>query len=105
MMFPSLIQLWNSARKNIETAEYLIIIGYSFSDADNYITKIVSLSMSMNSNQKMIVVTTDHRLVELLRNKFSVSIEHFDKSRIIEVCESCDIILPKILNQNNTAAE
>ena len=40
-----------------------------------------------------------------LRNKFSVSIEHFDKSRIIEVCESCDIVLPKILNQNNTAAE
>ena len=100
MMFPSLIQLWNSARKKIENAEYLIVIGYSFSDADNYITKIVSLSMSMNKAQKMIVITKDHKLVELLRNKFSVSIENFDKKRILEARKSCNDILPQILDPN-----
>ena len=105
MMFPSLIQLWNSARKKIETAEYLIVIGYSFSDADNYITKIVSLSMSMNKDQKMIVVTTDHKLVELLRNKLSVSIENFDVTRILEARKSCDEILPQILNPNKKQNE
>lgn len=101
MMFPSLIRLWNSAREKIENAEYLIVIGYSFSDADNYITKIVSLSMSMNPNQKMIVVTKDSELVELLRNKFSVSIESFNKKRILEACQSCDVILPQILTSDN----
>ena len=100
MMFPSLIELWNSARQRIEQAEYLIIIGYSFSDADNYITKIVSRSMSVNNNQKMIVVTKDQKLVTSLRNKFSVSIESFEKSRIIEVCESCEKILPRILDKS-----
>lgn len=100
MMFPSLIELWNLARLRIENAEYLIVIGYSFSDADNYITKIVSRSMSMKQEQKMIVVTTNQKLVSSLRSKFSVNIEKFDESRIIEVCKSCEQILPQILDKS-----
>lgn len=98
MMFPSLIELWNAAREKIEIAEYLIVVGYSFSDADNYITKTVSFSMAKNENQKMIVITTDHGLVESLRKRFSVSIDGFDKKRILEVCEPCEDILPRILD-------
>ena len=101
MMFPALIQLWNSAQTNIENAKYLIVIGYSFSDADSHITKIISRSMSTHPGQKMIVVTQDSKLVKSLRNKFSVSIERFDESRILEACESCEDILPKILKQNS----
>jgi NAD-dependent SIR2 family protein deacetylase len=63
LMFPKLIDLWNSARERIENAEYLIVIGYSFAEADTYITKIIARSMSMNNNQKMIVVNTDPNLV------------------------------------------
>ena len=99
-MFPSLIELWNSARERIEKAKYLIVIGYSFSDADNYITKIVARSMSMNSSQKMIVVTKDKKLVDSLRSKFSVNIEDFAEDRIIEVCESCEKILPSVLDKS-----
>jgi len=56
LMFPKLIDLWNSAKVEIENADYMIVIGYSFAEADTYITKIVARSMSVNKNQKMIVV-------------------------------------------------
>lgn len=97
LMFPNLIDIWNSASQSIEGAEYLIIIGYSFSEADTYITKIISRSMSMNKNQKMIIVNTNPNLVPTLRDRFSAHIDGFNEKRIIKACESSERILPDIL--------
>jgi len=97
LMFPNLIDIWNSARQSIETADYIIVIGYSFAEADTYITKIVSRSMSKNRNQKIIIVDTNIKLVPALRKRFSAQIDEFDERRILKACESCDQILPKIL--------
>ena len=98
LMFPHLVDIWNSARQSIEKAEYLIIVGYSFSEADTYIIKIISRSMSMNKNQIMIIVNTDSSLVPNLRDRFSSHIDGFDKNRVIKACENSEIILPEILN-------
>lgn len=97
LMFPNLIDIWSSASQSIEGAEYLIIIGYSFSEADTYITKIISRSMSMNKNQKMIIVNTNPNLVPTLRDRFSAHIDGFNEKRIIKACESGEKILPGIL--------
>ncbi|HHF58347.1 MAG TPA: hypothetical protein ENL41_02860 [candidate division WOR-3 bacterium] len=97
LMFPNLIDIWNSASQSIEEADYLIIVGYSFSEADTYITKIISRSMSMKENQKMIIVNTNPNLVPTLRDRFSAHIDGFDEKRIINVCESSERILPDIL--------
>ena len=61
--------------------------------------------MSMHPHQKIIVVTKDMKLVQSLRNKFSVNIENFSADRIIEVCESCDKIIPLILNKSKRPTE
>lgn len=98
LMFPNLIDIWNSARQSIEEADYLIVVGYSFSEADTYITKIISRSMSMKESQKMIIVNTDPNLVPMLRERFSAHIDGFDEKRILRVCGSCEEILPEILS-------
>jgi len=98
LQFPPLVQVWNSARRSIEDAEYLVIVGYSFSEADTYLTKIISRSMGRSPNQKMIVVDTNPKLVNTLRERFDAHIENFDKKRILKVCESCENMLPKVLN-------
>jgi len=97
LMFPNLIDIWNSASQSIQDADYLIIVGYSFSEADTYITKIISRSMSMNENQKMIMVNTNPNLVPTLRDRFSAHIDGFDEKRILKACESSEKILPDIL--------
>jgi len=97
LMFPNLIDIWNSASQSIEGADYLIIVGYSFSEADTYITKIISRSMSMKENQKMIIVNTNPNLVPTLRDRSSAHIDGFDEKRIVKVCESSEKILPEIL--------
>ena len=97
LMFPNLIDIWNSARQAIDEADYLIIVGYSFSEADTYITKIISRSMSIKNRQKMIIVNTNPNLVPTLRERFSAHIDGFDKKRVLKVCKSCDETLPEIL--------
>ena len=97
LMFPNLIELWNSARISIEQAKYLIVVGYSFSEADTYITKIISRSMSINSDQKMLIINTNPDLVTLLRERFSARIKDFDKNRILKSCKNSDESLPEIL--------
>jgi len=97
LMFPNLIDIWNSASQSIEEADYLIIVGYSFAEADTYITKIISISMSLKENQKMIIVNTDPNLVPTLRDRFSAHIDGFNEKRILKACESSEKILPDIL--------
>ncbi len=97
LMFPHLVEVWNSARQAIDSADYLIVVGYSFSEADTYITKIISRSISMNEPQRVVVVDIDAKLVPSLRERFAAQIDGFDERRILSACQSSDKILPKIL--------
>lgn len=98
LMFPNLVEIWNSARQTIENARYLIVVGYSFSEADTYITKVIARSMSMNNNQKMIIIDTNRNLVPTLRERFSSHIEGFDTRRILSACKPAEEVLPQIVN-------
>jgi len=97
LMFPPLVDIWNTARQRIDEADYLVVVGYSFSEADTYITKIISRAMSRNQKQKMIVVNSDAGLVRRLRKQYNARIVHFDDTRIMQVCEECDKVLPTLL--------
>lgn len=96
--FPNLIDIWSTAQKRIREANYIIVVGYSFSEADTYISKIIAKSMSDRKNQKMIVVDTNPDLVEKLRNRYSAHVENFDETRILRAWGSCEKTLPKILD-------
>ena len=63
IIFPNLIQLWNAARESLEEAAYILVVGFSFSEADTYINKIIERSMTRNSEQKLIICDPDSRLV------------------------------------------
>lgn len=96
LIFPNIIDIWNSARQEIDSADYLIVVGYSFSEADTYITKIISRSMSMHTNQRMIIVNTNPNLTPTLRERFSSHIDEFNTKRILNACKSAEDILPEI---------
>lgn len=96
IMFPNLIRLWNTARDRIESAEVLVIVGFSFSEADSYINKIIERSMSIKANQKMIICDPNARLVHNLRKKYSSRIEDFDNGRILAAVGSSDEVLEKV---------
>lgn len=99
IMFPNLIRLWNKAREVIESAKYIVVAGYSFSEADTYINKIIARSMNINSEQRLIVADTNYQLVPSLRQRYSAHIDEFDTNRILQAVGSADESLPEVLTK------
>lgn len=94
--FPELIQVWNNAKEAIDEADLLVVIGYSFSEADSYLTNIISRSMAWNSGQKMVVVNTDRRVADELQEKFTREIEGFDPDRILRLTGKSEELVPTL---------
>ena len=97
IMFPNLIQLWNTARELIERANYLLIVGYSFGEADTYISKIISRSLITNARQKLIICDPNGNLAASQRGRYAAQIDKFDPKRVLQAVGSADVVLPKIL--------
>jgi NAD-dependent SIR2 family protein deacetylase len=97
IIFPNLIRLWNAARERIEQSDYLVVVGHSFSEADAYISKIISRSLTVNAHQRMIVCDPAAHIVPMLRERFSAHIDRFDPMRILRAGGSCDEVLPDVL--------
>lgn len=97
MMFPNLIAIWNQAQRWIQLARIIMVVGYSFSEADTYITKMVSRSLAMNAEQRLVVFDTNASLVPLMRERMSAHIEGFDDRRIVQVAGSCEETVPNVI--------
>ncbi|MEA2785238.1 MAG: hypothetical protein QOF71_1342 [Candidatus Eremiobacteraeota bacterium] len=97
-MFPNLVSLWDRARVAIEDATIIVVVGYSFAEADTYITQMVFRALGARSEQRMIIVDTDMNLVPQLRKRLTNHIREFDKARIVPCLGSCDIVVPRLLS-------
>jgi hypothetical protein len=89
----------NDAEEAFEGADVIAAIGFSFADADFYISRMISKSMQGSSQQKLLIVDPDSRVVERVRRKFKASIPNFDKGRVIRVLENCSTFVPNFLEK------
>lgn len=99
VMFPNLIRLWNLARDHIERAYVIVVVGFSFSEADSYIAKIIERSMSFNREQRLVICDPNSSLVSILRARYGARIERFKESRILAAVGSSEEIVPKVLTK------
>jgi NAD-dependent SIR2 family protein deacetylase len=99
VMFPNLIRLWNVARERIESSDILIVVGFSFSEADSYINKIIERSMSFKADQIMVICDPNASLAATLRARYSARIEGFDNNRVLQASGSGDEVVPLVLER------
>lgn len=104
IMFPHLILLWNSAREKLEKADLIIVVGFSFSEADTYINKIIERSVTQKESQRLIVCDPNQDLVSDLRSRFSARIDDFDESRILSAVGSAEEVVPVVLSKLSEGA-
>ena len=97
-MFPSLAGLWDRTQTAFQESKIILVVGYSFSEADAYITKMISRAMAANTAKQLIIVDTNRSLVANVTDKLATHIDDFDKRRVIRAVESCDVLLPKLCN-------
>lgn len=94
---PSLNSLLEEAVDAFDSAETVAVVGFSFSEADVYISRMLSKWISADQSRRMIIFDPDFKVSERVRKQFSMRIPNFDPSRILSVIGDCAVTLPKFL--------
>ena len=94
---PPLTRLLDQAENAFESAKLIIVVGFSFADADLYISRMLSKSMQLSEERKIVIVDPDFGVVEKVRRKFKARIPGFNPERIIRAAEDCAVMLPEFL--------
>ncbi len=80
-------------------ATLIIVVGSSFSDADAYISRMISRAMLDIQKTRMIITDPDYRIAGRLRRKFSVLSPDFKANeRILRLHGDCSETLPTFLS-------
>jgi len=95
---PPLNPLIEEAQRAFNAADIVVVVGFSFADADLYISRMLSKWMQISKNGKLVVFDPDYYIVDKIRNKFDARIPHFNKERILRVQGDCSDTLPKFLS-------
>lgn len=85
LMFPPLINIWNEARDKIIEADYIIAVGYSFADADAYISKIISSAMEADRDKEIMIVNKNFDVTKSLQEQYKRQIANFETDRVHHV--------------------
>jgi NAD-dependent SIR2 family protein deacetylase len=102
---PPLTPLQQEAQHAFEQADAIVVVGYSFAEADIYIPRMLSKSMQTKPRQKLIIVDPDARIASRVKRKFKASIPGFDSTRIIRATISCVEFMPNFLRGDYFSSE
>jgi NAD-dependent SIR2 family protein deacetylase len=94
---PPLTPLADHAKSAFERSNLVVVVGFSFAEADIYISRMLSKSMQTSSERKLLICDPDREVAEKVRRRFKASIPNFDASRVLPLVGDCAEVLPKFL--------
>jgi len=94
---PPLTPLLVNANENFEKADLICVVGFSFAEADIYISRMLSKSMQTRQDQQMLIIDPDPKISDKVKRKFKASIPNFDTARILRIVGDCADMLPRFL--------
>lgn len=95
---PPLNPLIEKATKCFDQADIIVVVGFSFADADLYISRMISKAIQANDSARIVLFDPDFGVIEKVRSKFKDRIPGFDGSRILSVSGDCAETLPEFLS-------
>ena len=95
---PPLQPLIASAASYFENATLIVVVGFSFADADLYISRMLIKAMQASTKTKMVIIDPESAVTDKIRRKFEAQIPDFAAdSRIVRLQGDCSEILPQFL--------
>lgn len=96
-IYPPLNTLLDRAADAFNQSDLIVVVGFSFADADLYISRMLSKAIQTSEEIKLLIFDPDDTLVQKVRFKLSTRIPNFDSSRILAVRGDCAKTLPEFL--------
>ena len=95
---PPLQPLIANATNAFSDKSLIVVVGFSFSDADIYISRMLIKAMQDSPSTRILIVDPDSNVIGRIRSKFVNQIPDFDgRSRVLGLQGDCADILPKFL--------
>lgn len=95
---PPLNPLLVQAQRAFQGADVVVVVGFSFAEADQYITRMLTKWMQGSRDSRLIIFDSDWGLAGKIRKRFSRRIPNFKASRrILAVKDDCSDTLPEFL--------
>ena len=102
---PPLQPLIATAASCFEGKTLIVVVGFSFADADLYISRMLIKAMQASSQVRLVIVDPDAGVTEKVRRKFEAQIPDFDSvARILKLQGDCSKKLPEFLSGELLAA-
>jgi NAD-dependent SIR2 family protein deacetylase len=96
---PALNPLLELANERLTKASVLVVVGFSFAEADQYISRMVSKWMQGNDQNRLVIFDPNHGVAEKMRKQCSVRIPNFDRNRVTWIGGDSAESVPKFLNR------
>ena len=86
---PPLRRLIDQAAFCFGESNLIVVVGFSFADADQYISQMLSNAMQQSDDTRLIIFDPNPEIASKVRRRFEVQIPNFDPKRILEVSDDC----------------
>ncbi|MCK5138555.1 MAG: SIR2 family protein [Thermodesulfovibrionia bacterium] len=96
-MAPPLTPLIGRTQESFNAADIIIAVGFSFADADLYISRMLTKALQSSKETQLVVFDPDYTVVEKLRRQMSLHVSGFNPGRILRVGGDCSEMLPAFL--------
>lgn len=85
------------AAEGFRKAELIVVVGFSFAEADLYISRMLSKSLATSQNQRVVIADPAQEVAAKVRRRFEATIPDFDVSRVMRLRGDCSETLPEFL--------
>ncbi len=98
LIYPPIVQVWNAGREIFEKSKFYVIIGYSFSLGDDYITKMLLKAIREDPTKQLVVIDKNAETIEKFRQYLKMHIVRFEDKNFNGFVGSAEVIVPKVLD-------
>jgi len=95
---PPLSPLSEHAKNAFDKSDLVVVVGFSFAEADIYISRMLSKAMHTSTERKLLVCDPARQVAQKVQRRFKASIPNFDPSRVLTLTGNCAETLPKFLS-------
>lgn len=91
VMYPQIVEIWQSAMRILEEADLILVVGYSFSLSDDYLLKMIVNGLKKKSSQ-VVFLTNSRKVVKDLERRLLAYHEGISLSLIEDALNSVPIV-------------
>jgi len=98
LIYPPIVQVWNAGREIFENSKFYVIIGYSFSLADDYISKMLLKAIREDPTKQLIILDKSEETIERFKDYVRTHTVRFEEESFHSFIGPAEDIAPKVID-------